>query len=204
MAYAVPDLPYAFDALEPHIDERDDAHPPRQAPPGLRDEGQRARWRAPSGPTGRSRRSCRASTSCPRTSARRSATTAAATTTTRCSGSSMGPNGGGEPDGALAEAIDSAFGSFGDFQAQAQGRRRRAVSAPAGRGWSTTAPGSRSSRPPNQDNPISERQDAAAGRRRLGARLLPASTRTAVPTTSTPGGTSVNWAKVAERFAAAR
>ena len=31
---------------------------------------------------------------------------------------SMGPNGGGEPGGALAAAIDSAFGSFADFQAQ--------------------------------------------------------------------------------------
>jgi Fe-Mn family superoxide dismutase len=29
----------------------------------------------------------------------------------------MGPNGGGEPDGALAEAINSAFGSFDDFKA---------------------------------------------------------------------------------------
>jgi Fe-Mn family superoxide dismutase len=29
----------------------------------------------------------------------------------------MGPGGGGEPDGALAEAINAAFGSFGDFQA---------------------------------------------------------------------------------------
>ena len=29
----------------------------------------------------------------------------------------MGPDGGGEPDGALADAINAAFGSFGDFQA---------------------------------------------------------------------------------------
>ena len=28
----------------------------------------------------------------------------------------MGPNGGGEPSGALADAINSAFGSFGEFQ----------------------------------------------------------------------------------------
>ena len=31
---------------------------------------------------------------------------------------SMSPDGGGEPDGDLAEAISSAFGSFSDFQAK--------------------------------------------------------------------------------------
>ncbi len=30
----------------------------------------------------------------------------------------MSPDGGGEPDGALGDAISSAFGSFGDFQAK--------------------------------------------------------------------------------------
>ena len=30
----------------------------------------------------------------------------------------LSPDGGGEPDGALAEAIDAAFGSFADFQAK--------------------------------------------------------------------------------------
>ena len=30
----------------------------------------------------------------------------------------MSPDGGGEPDGALAEAINAAFGSFADFQAK--------------------------------------------------------------------------------------
>src|SRR6185436_5907044 len=30
----------------------------------------------------------------------------------------MSPDGGGEPDGALADAISSAFGSFSDFQAK--------------------------------------------------------------------------------------
>src|SRR6201989_2437121 len=30
----------------------------------------------------------------------------------------LSPDGGGEPDGALAEAINAAFGSFADFQAK--------------------------------------------------------------------------------------
>jgi Fe-Mn family superoxide dismutase len=33
----------------------------------------------------------------------------------------MGPNGGGQPSGALAEAIDSAFGSFDEFKQRFQG-----------------------------------------------------------------------------------
>ncbi len=41
MAYEVPPLPYDYDALEPHIDEADDGDPPRQAPPGVRGQGQR-------------------------------------------------------------------------------------------------------------------------------------------------------------------
>src|SRR6185312_13055632 len=31
---------------------------------------------------------------------------------------SMSPDGGGEPDGALADAINSAFGSFSDYQSK--------------------------------------------------------------------------------------
>ncbi len=42
---------------------------------------------------------------------------------------------------------------------------------------------------PNQDSPLHGREDPPPGCRRLGARLLPASTRTGAPTTSRPGGT---------------
>ena len=35
-----------------------------------------------------------------------------------CSGSGCRPSGGGEPDGALRDAIDAAFGSFDDFKAK--------------------------------------------------------------------------------------
>ena len=58
---------------------------------------------------------------------------------------SMSPDGGGEPSGALGDAINSAFGSFDDFKDQAQGRPASASSAPAGPGSCTTAPASRSS-----------------------------------------------------------
>jgi superoxide dismutase, Fe-Mn family len=44
----------------------------------------------------------------------------------------MGPDGGGEPDGELAAAIDSAFGSFADFKAQV----KEAGVKRFGSGWS--------------------------------------------------------------------
>ena len=43
----------------------------------------------------------------------------------------MSPDGGGEPDGALADAIDAAFGSFDDFQ----GKLKDAGVGQFGSGW---------------------------------------------------------------------
>src|SRR5437763_3726084 len=62
---------------------------------------------------------------------------------------SMAADGGGEPDGDLAAAIDAAFGSFGDFRRSSR-RRASTSSARAGRGWCTTAPGSRWSAAPTR------------------------------------------------------
>ena len=84
----------------------------------------------------------------------------------------MSPSGGGEPDGALAAAIDSAFGSFDDFKATVQGRRRQALRLRlVVAGPRRLRPGGRLDRQPGQ--PDQRRQDPAARRRRLGARLLP-------------------------------
>ena len=85
MAYTVPDLPYDYNALEPHIDEatmrvhHDKHHQAYVDKANAALEG--TEWADKP-----SRRSCRTSTSSA-TRRRRSATTAAATTTTRCSGS---------------------------------------------------------------------------------------------------------------------
>ena len=67
----------------------------------------------------------------------------------------MSPDGGGEPDGALADAIDSAFGSFSDFQAKF---KETGVNQ-FGSGWSWLihdGSGLAVVGTPNQDNPISE------------------------------------------------
>ena len=113
----MPPLPYAFDALEPHIDAKTmeihhdkhhatyvtklnealDGHPELQdktVEELLRDIDQRAR--------GASAPPC--------------ATTAAATPTTRCSGRSWARTAAATPTGELAEAIHGDFGGFEAFK----------------------------------------------------------------------------------------
>ena len=68
---------------------------------------------------------------------------------------SMSPDGGGEPDGALREAIDAAFGSFGDFKAKL---KETGVNQ-FGSGWSwlvRDGSGLAVLGTPNQDSPISQ------------------------------------------------
>ena len=75
----------------------------------------------------------------------------------------MSPDGGGEPDGDLAAAINDDVRRPSTPSRRSSRTPASTSSAPAGPGWSTTAPASRSSRPPNQDSPISD------GRRRCSA-----------------------------------
>ncbi len=68
---------------------------------------------------------------------------------------SMSPDGGGEPEGALAAAIDAAFGSFSDFQAKLKDAGIKRF----GSGWSWLVhdgSGLAVVSTANQDNPISE------------------------------------------------
>lgn len=67
----------------------------------------------------------------------------------------MSPNGGGEPSGKLAEAINESFGSFADFQAQFS----KAGATRFGSGWAwlvASSEGLSIMSTANQDNPISE------------------------------------------------
>jgi Fe-Mn family superoxide dismutase len=69
----------------------------------------------------------------------------------------LSPDGGGEPDGALAAAIDAAFGSFADFQA----KLKDAGVNRFGSGWSWLVhdgSGLAVVSTPNQDSPISSGQ----------------------------------------------
>ena len=68
----------------------------------------------------------------------------------------MSPDGGGEPEGALAEAISSAFGDFASFKDQLS----KAAVGRFGSGWGWLAVGGGEAlqvlSTPNQDSPISE------------------------------------------------
>jgi Fe-Mn family superoxide dismutase len=75
---------------------------------------------------------------------------------------SMSPNGGGEPDGSLRAAIDSAFGSFGDFQA----KMKDAGVKRFGSGWAWLVhdgSGLAVVSTANQDNPVSDGQTPLLG-----------------------------------------
>src|SRR6478609_2842187 len=117
MAYSVPPLPYAYDALEPHIDRltmeiHHDKH--HQA---YVDKANAALAGTPL-----------ESASVEDVLRDLSQVPEDKRTAVRNNGGghynhslfweSMAPNGGGEPDGDLADAISSAFGSFSDFQAK--------------------------------------------------------------------------------------
>ncbi len=113
---------------------------------------------------------------------------------------SMAANAGGTPDGALAQAIDSAFGSFSDFQA----KLKETGINQFGSGWSwlvKDGSGLAVVGTPNQDNPIS------AGKTPLlgvdvweHAYYLKYQNRR--PDYLDAWWNTVNWAKVAERFSA--
>jgi Fe-Mn family superoxide dismutase len=75
---------------------------------------------------------------------------------------SMSPDGGGEPDGELKAAIDEAFGSFGDFQA----KMKAAGIGQFGSGWAWLVhdgSGLAVVSTPNQDNPVSSGQAPLLG-----------------------------------------
>ncbi len=65
----------------------------------------------------------------------------------------LSPNGGGEPTGALADAINEAFGSFAAFKEQFSA----AAATRFGSGWAwlvKTSEGLKVTSSPNQDNPL--------------------------------------------------
>jgi len=200
MAYSVPPLPYAYDALEPHIDKatmevHHDKHhqayvdKANQALEGtaladmavedvLRDLGQ-----VPEEKRGVVRNN------------------GGGHYNHSLFWESMSPGGGGEPDGALAQAIAEAFGSFADFKA----KLKEAGVNQFGSGWSWLVhdgSGLAIVGTPNQDTPLS------AGKTPLlgvdvweHAYYLKYQNRR--PDYIDAWWNVVDWGKVAERFAAA-
>ena len=173
MAFEVPALPYAYDALEPHIDEQTmhlhhdkhhqayvtnlnaalDKHPelagksPEDLLKNLGDVPEDIKAAVRNNGGGHVNHSM--------------------------FWEIMGPGGGGEPTGALAEAITSTFGSLDALKAAVNDAGVKRF----GSGWTwlvKTADGKLAVvSTANQDNPMSEGQFPHPGQRRVGALLLP-------------------------------
>jgi Fe-Mn family superoxide dismutase len=153
MAYEVPALPYAYDALEPHIDEatmrvhHDKHHQAYVDKANAALEG--TEWADK--PVEEVLEHLD-SLGDKQTAVRNNAGG-------HCNHTlfweSMSPDGGGEPSGPLADAIAAAFGSFADFQA----KLKEAGVNQFGSGWSWLVhdgSGLAVVGTPNQDNPISQ------------------------------------------------
>jgi superoxide dismutase, Fe-Mn family len=161
MAYEVPDLPYDYAALEPHIDEEtmrlhhDKHHQAYVTNANAALEG--TEWADK--PVDEMLRNLDKLPDDKRTAVRNNA-----------GGHSnhtffweiMSPDGGGQPDGALAQAIDEAFGSFDDFKAQLKDAGVKRF----GSGWAWLVhdgSGLRIVSTANQDSPISDGQTPLLG-----------------------------------------
>ncbi len=113
----------------------------------------------------------------------------------------MSPNGGGEPGGALAAAINSAFGSFADFKAAFSA----AAAGQFGSGWAwlVAENGAVSvSSTPNQDTPLMEGKTPILGID-VWEHAYYLNYQNRRPDYIDAFFNVVNWAKVAELFAAA-
>jgi Fe-Mn family superoxide dismutase len=199
MAYTVPPLPYAYDALEPHIDKQTmEVHHDKHHQAYV-DKANAALAGTPleNAAIEDVLKDLSAVPEDKRGAVRNNGGG-------HCNHSlfweSMAPDGGGAPGGALAQAIDSAFGSFTDFQA----KLKEAGVNQFGSGWSWLVhdgSGLAVVGTPNQDNPIS------AGKTPLlgvdvweHAYYLKYQNRR--PDYLDAWWNTVNWGQVAERFSA--
>jgi Fe-Mn family superoxide dismutase len=200
MAYSVPPLPYDYSALEPHIDEQTmrvhhDKH--HQA---YVDNANRAlegtEWADK--PVEEVLKNLGSIPEDKRGAVRNNAGG-------HCNHSLfwpwMAPGGGGEPDGALRQALDSTFGSFADFKAalKAAGVGR------FGSGWAWLVhdgSGIAIVSTPNQDSPISDGKTPLLGVD-VWEHAYYLKYQNRRPDYIDAWFNTVNWSKVAEGFAAA-
>ena len=147
MAFELPNLPYAHDALAPHIDART-----MEIHHGKHHAGYTAKLNAAIAGTDAEGKSIEEIISAPNLSAG-----------VRNNGggyynhclfwSVMSPNGGGEPTGTLADAINTAFGSFEEFKTAFS----NAAATQFGSGWAWLGVNNgtlKVTSTPNQDNPL--------------------------------------------------
>jgi superoxide dismutase, Fe-Mn family len=200
MAYTVPPLPYAYEALEPHIDKATMEFHHDKHHQAYVDKANAALEGTPL-----------ADASIEDVLSDLGQVPEAKRTAVRNNGGghynhtlfweNMSPDGGGEPSGDLAAAIDSAFGSFADFQ----GKLKETGINQFGSGWSWLVhdgSGLAIVGTANQDSPIS-----SGAMPLLGvdvwehAYYLKYQNRR--PDYIDAWWNVVNWSRIAERFAAA-
>ncbi len=201
MAYSVPPLPYAYGALEPHIDKltmevHHDKH--HQA---YVDKVNAALAGTPlaDAPIEDVLRDLSQVPEDKRTAVRNNGGG-------HCNHTlfweSMSADGGGTPSGDLAQAIDAAFGSFSDFQA----KLKEAAVNQFGSGWSwlvldgsdLAVVGS-----PNQDNPISSGKTPLLGVD-VWEHAYYLKYQNRRPDYVDAWWNTVDWSRIAERYAAGR
>jgi Fe-Mn family superoxide dismutase len=201
MAFTVPDLPYDYAALEPHIDEQtmrihhdkhhkayvDNANAALAGTPLENASVEEVVGDLSKVPEDK------------RTAVRNNA---GGHLNHSLFWESMGPNGGGAPSGDLAAAIDSAFGSFDDFKAQLKDAGVKRF----GSGWAwLVSDGSKLAivSTANQDNPLSDGQTPLLGVD-VWEHAYYLKYQNLRPAYLDAWWNTVNWDKVAERFSAAR
>jgi Fe-Mn family superoxide dismutase len=149
MSFKLPDLPYAYDALEPHFDARTmEIHHSKHH------NGYTTKLNAAiegSDDEGASIESLLENVSTRSTAIRNNG---GGFYNHSLFWTVLSPNGGGKPSGALAEAIDKKFGSFEDFKEEFSS----AAKTRFGSGWAWLIVDKRGdlgvSSTPNQDNPL--------------------------------------------------
>jgi superoxide dismutase, Fe-Mn family len=199
MAYEVPDLPYPYDALEPHIDEatmrvhHDKHHQAYVDKANAALEGTDLADK----PIEDVIRDLSAVPDDKRKAVRNNG---GGHLNHTLFWESMAPDGGGEPDGDLASAIGSAFGSFDDFKAQV----KDAGVNQFGSGWAWLVhdgSGLAVVSTPNQDNPVSDGNTPLLGVD-VWEHAYYLKYQNRRPDYIDAWWNTVNWPKVAERFTA--
>jgi Fe-Mn family superoxide dismutase len=200
MAYAVPPLPYDYDALEPHIDEQtmqihhDKHHQAYVDKVNAALEG--TDWA--DRPIEEVLASLDQVPEDKRTAVRNNG---GGHMNHTLFWENMSPDGGGRPDGDLGAAIDEAFGSFDDFQ----GKLKDAGVNQFGSGWAwLVLDGGALAVVPsaNQDNPISDGKTPLLGVD-VWEHAYYLKYQNRRPDYIDAWWNTVNWARVAERYASA-
>jgi superoxide dismutase, Fe-Mn family len=200
MAFEVPALPYAYDALEPHIDEQtmrlhhDKHHQAYVDKANAALEG--TEWAEE--PVEEVLKNLGSLPADKQNAVRNNAGGHANHT---LFWEIMGPNGGGAPSGALADAINATFGSFDDFKAKV----KEAGVNQFGSGWAWLVhdgSGLAVVSTPNQDNPVSQGKTPLLGVD-VWEHAYYLKYQNRRPDYLDAWWNVVNWDAVAERFAAA-